>query len=76
MALQYKVKQRKNGKFTSNYKVSPIDVETQISLRRLAPQKGPLKNIRPRAYFRNFTVTGFSLFLVLRKKPLSLQIII
>ena len=26
--------QSKNGKFTSNYKTSPIDFETQISLRR------------------------------------------
>ena len=34
IALKYKVKQSKNGKFTSNYKVSPIDFETQISLRR------------------------------------------
>ena len=33
-ALKYKVKQRKNGKFPSNYKASPIDFETQISLRR------------------------------------------
>ena len=33
-ALKYKVKQSKNGKFTSNYKVSPIDFETQISLPR------------------------------------------
>ena len=31
---QYKVKQSKNGKFPSNYKASPIDFETQISLRR------------------------------------------
>ena len=30
----YKVKQNKNGKFTSNYKASPIDFEMQISLRR------------------------------------------
>ena len=35
----YKVKQSKNGKVTSNYKASPIDLETQISLRRLAPPK-------------------------------------
>ena len=28
------VKQSKNGTFTSNYKASPIDFETQISLRR------------------------------------------
>ena len=34
IALKYKVKQSKNGKFTSSYKVSPIDLETQISHRR------------------------------------------
>ena len=34
IALKYKVKRSKNGKFTSNYKASPIDFETQISLRR------------------------------------------
>ena len=34
IALRYKVKQSKNGKFTSSYKASPIDFETQISLRR------------------------------------------
>ena len=34
IALKYKVKQSKNGKFTCNYKVSAIDCETQISLRR------------------------------------------
>ena len=34
IALKYKVKQSKNGKFTSNYKASQIDYETQISLRR------------------------------------------
>ena len=34
IAVKYKVKQSKNGKFTSNYKASPIDFETQISLRR------------------------------------------
>ena len=33
IALKYKVKQSKNDKFTSNYKASPIDFETQISLR-------------------------------------------
>ena len=34
-ALKYKVKQKKkNDKFTLNYKASPIDIETQISLRR------------------------------------------
>ena len=32
IALKYKVKQSKNGKFSSNYKASPSDFETQISL--------------------------------------------
>ena len=41
-ALKYKVKQSKNGTFPSNYKTSPIDSETQISLHRQAP-----KNISP-----------------------------
>ena len=31
IALKYKVKQSKKGKFASNYKASPIDFETQIS---------------------------------------------
>ena len=34
IVLKYKVKQSKNGKFTSNCMASPIDFETQISLRR------------------------------------------
>ena len=34
IALKYKVKQSKNGTFNSNYKASPIDFETQISVRR------------------------------------------
>ena len=34
IALKYKAKQRKNDKFHSNYEASPIDFETQISLRR------------------------------------------
>ena len=34
IALKFKVKQSQNGTFTSNYKASPIDIETQISLRR------------------------------------------
>ena len=33
-ALKYKEKQSKKGKFPSNYKASPIDFETQISLHR------------------------------------------
>ena len=31
---KYKVKQSKNGKFPSNFKASPLDFETQISLHR------------------------------------------
>ena len=34
---QIQSKTSKKGKFTSNYKVSPINFETQISLRRYAP---------------------------------------
>ena len=34
IALKYKVKLSKNGKFPSNYKGRPIDFETQISFRR------------------------------------------
>ena len=34
IALRYKVEQSKNGNFTSNYKASPINFETQISLCR------------------------------------------
>ena len=34
MALKYKVKQSKNGKFTPSYKASSIAFEMQISLRR------------------------------------------
>ena len=34
IALKYKVKQSKKGKFPFNYKATSIDFETQISLRR------------------------------------------
>ena len=34
ITVNYKVKQSKNGKFTSNYNASPINLETQISLRK------------------------------------------
>ena len=34
IAVKYKVKQSKNGKFPSNFKTSPIDFETQISFHR------------------------------------------
>ena len=45
IALKYRVKQSKNGKFPCNYKASPIDFETQISLCRQAPPNiiGPSK---------------------------------
>ena len=45
IALKYKVKQSKNGKFSSNYKASPIDFETQISLSiYVSPNISPSKN--------------------------------
>ena len=58
-APKYKVKQGKNGKFTANYKASPIDFETQISLRRLAPPKiSPSKRAfekyKPQGLFSKF----------------------
>ena len=34
IALKYKAKQSKNGKFTSSYEANPIGFETQISFRR------------------------------------------
>ena len=34
IALKYIVKQSKNGRFIPSYEASPIDFETQISLRR------------------------------------------
>ena len=34
IALKYKVKQRKNGKFPCNYKASPLEFETHIPLHR------------------------------------------
>ena len=33
ISLTYKVKQSKNGKFSSNYNASPIDFEMQVSFR-------------------------------------------
>ena len=59
IALKYEVKQSKNGKFPSNYKASPIDFETQISLHRLAPPnispfKRALENCEPQGLFSEF----------------------
>ena len=56
IALKYKVKQSKNGKFTSNYKASPIDFETQISLRikalpKISPSKRAFEKYTPRGLF-------------------------
>ena len=67
-ALEYKVKQSKNGKFPSHYKLKLAQLILKLQfpsahkpLRILAPpkispSKGHLKNISPGAYFRNFTV--------------------
>ena len=73
---QIQSKTKRNGKFPSKNKASPIDFKTQISLRKEAPQKGALKNISPGAYFRNFTVSPFSFTLCLPgKKRFSIQIL-
>ena len=58
-ALKYKVKQSKNGKIPSNsYKLAQSILKRKFpSIHKpLQKYKGPLKNIRPRAYFGNFTV--------------------
>ena len=65
IALKYKVKQSKNDKFPPNYKLAQTILKrkfpsVQNHLQKEAPQKGPLKNVSPGAYFRNFTV--FHLF--------------
>ena len=64
IALKYKVKQSKDGKFPTNYKASPIDFEKQISFQRLAPpnispsKKSPTKRAfekyKPRGLFSEF----------------------
>ena len=56
IALKYKVKQSKNGKFPSTYKASPIDLKTQIFLRILAPpninpSKRAFEKYKPRGLF-------------------------
>ena len=61
-ALEYKVKQSKNGKFLSHYKLAQSILKRKFPsvhkpLQKQAPQKGPLKDISPGAYFRNFTVS-------------------
>ena len=61
IAFKYKVKQSKNGKFPSNYKLVQSILKRKCPsidkpLQKKAPEKGPLKNISPGAYFWNFTV--------------------
>ena len=54
-ALEYKVKQSKNGKFSFHCKLPQSILKRKFpSVHK--PQKGPLKNISPGAYFPNFTV--------------------
>ena len=76
IALKYKVKQSKNGKCSSNYNASPIDFETQISLRRKAPRKGPLKNVSPRAYFCNFMVVIIIKILIIIILVMTVMVIV
>ena len=57
IALKYKVKQRKKGKFPSNYKASPIDFETQISLLRKAPRN--IIDGKKRLYVNKTYVNGY-----------------
>ena len=52
IALKYKVKQSQNGKFTSNYKASPIYFETQTSL--ISPTKRVFEKFKPRGSFSEF----------------------
>ena len=59
IALKYKVKQSKNGKCSSNYNASPIDFETQISLRRkappkISPSKRAFEKCKPQGLFLQF----------------------
>ena len=59
IALKYKLKQRENSKFTSNYKASPIDCETQISLHRYAPTNiSPSKNKPLKRAFEKYKPQG------------------
>ena len=67
IALKYKVKQSKNGKFLPLIRLAKSILKRKFRsvdkpLRICAPpkislEKGPFKNISPGAYFRNFTVT-------------------
>ena len=69
-ALEYKVKQSTNSKFPSHYKLARSILKRKFPLfispseyrplQTKAPQKGPLKNISPGAFFLNFTVFFFN----------------
>ena len=58
IALKYKVKQSKKGKFSSNYQASPIDFETQISnispSAKISPSKRAFEKYKPRGLFSEF----------------------
>ena len=69
ITLKYKVKQSKNGKFSSNYKPAQLilkcifpSVHKPFEYKPL--QKGPLKNISCGAYFRNIMVSCSSVLLI------------
>ena len=56
ITLKYKVKQSKNGKFPSNYKLAQSILKRKFPSVHKPLQKGPLKNISRGAYFQNFMV--------------------
>ena len=76
IALKCKTKQSKNGKFPSIYKLAQSILKRKFPSVHKPLQKGPLKKISPRTYFRNFTVdhfwaaTSFCFTVKLRAKPL------
>ena len=59
IALKYKGKQNKNGKFIPNTKLAQSILKRRFlsvdkPLQKYAPQKGPLKYISPRGLFAEF----------------------
>ena len=65
IALKYKVKQSKSGKFPFNYKASPNDFQTQIYLRndkplriqappKISPWKRAFEEYKPRRLVSEF----------------------
>ena len=60
-ALKHKVKQSKTVDFPQTIRLTQSILKCKLPsvdkpLQKLAPQKGPLKNTSPGAYFRDFTV--------------------